>query len=326
MPHGIRFDDRVAIVTGAGNGLGRDFALELGRRGAKVIVNDLGSSGSGVGQSASAADQVVAAIRDFGGAAIASHESAATRAGGRKIVEAALDSWGRVDLCIHSAGFVRNQRFEDLTDDDVDSLIDVHLKGSFYVGQPAYRAMRHNSYGRMLFIGSGSAMFGHAWQANYAAVKAALVGLSNVIAIEGSAYGIQSNVILPAAITRLADHMGTGFREIPDFVKSMESADFSASDGRLVPEFVSPLALYLVSEASTATHGIYSANSGRYARVGICAAQGWMAPAGTEAPSLEDIHAHFAMIDEMRNPSEPLTMFDEFSTVAATAASQGAQA
>lgn len=323
MSQDIRFDNRVAIVTGAGNGLGREYALELARRGAKVVVNDLGGSGSGHGQSQTAADAVVAEIKATGGDAVASHDSVATRAGGNAIIETALDHWGRVDICINNAGFLRNNRFDDLSDDQIDAIIDVHLKGAFYVGQPAYRAMRKNGYGRMLFTGSASAMFGHAWQANYAAAKGAMLGLSNVVAIEGSAYGIQSNVILPTADSRLAKEMDAGFMEIPAFAESVQRADLSASEGRIVLEFNTALALYLVSEASRATHGVYSSNSGRYARVRICAVEGWVAPAGTTPPTIEDIAANFAQLEAMQNHAEPMTVYDEFATVAKAARAQG---
>lgn len=319
----IRFDGRVAIVTGAGNGLGRDYALELARRGARVVVNDLGGSASGVGSSSSAAEQVVEEIVKSGGEAIANADSVAARPGGAAIVEAALDTWGRVDILISNAGFLRNGRFEGLTDEQIDPILDVHLKAAFYVGQPAYRAMRANGYGRMLFTGSASAMFGHAWQANYASGKGAMIGLSNVIALEGSAYGIQSNVLLPTAASRLAGEMDQGFLEIPQFAQSMQNADFSASDGRVVPEFNTPLALFLVSEACKATHGIYSSNSGRYARVRICAAEGWVAPKGPTPPSLEDVAQHFEQINELGEFSEPQTVYEEFSAVAAAARKQG---
>lgn len=319
----IRFDGRVAIVTGAGNGLGRDYALELARRGARVVVNDLGGSASGVGASTGAAQQVVDEIHGLGGEAVANTESVATRAGGAAVVQTALDTWGQVDILISNAGFLRNNRFEDLTDEQIEPILDVHLKAAFYVGQPAYRAMRARGYGRMLFTGSASAMFGHAWQANYAAGKAAMLGISNVIALEGSAYGIQSNVILPTAMSRLGGEMNPGYMEIPEFATSVESADFSTSDGRVVPQFNTPLALYLVSEACKATHGVYSANSGRYARVRICAAEGWVAPKGSIAPSLEDIAAHFDQVSELGDFSEPMTVYEEVKVVAATARKQG---
>jgi NAD(P)-dependent dehydrogenase (short-subunit alcohol dehydrogenase family) len=314
----IRFDDRVAIITGAGNGLGRDYALELARRGAKVVVNDLGGSGSGQGASASAADAVVDEIRAAGGQAVASHDSVATRDGGAAIVQAAIDAFGQVDILISNAGFLRNNRFEDLEDAQIDAILDVHLKAAFYVGQPAYKAMRARSYGRMLFTGSASAMFGHAWQANYAAGKGGLMGLSHVVAIEGSAYGIQSNILLPTANSRLAAEMEPGFMEIPSFAASVGRAEFEVVGGRTICAFNTPLALYLVSETCTATHGIYSSNGGRYARVRIAAGEGWHTPRGDTPPSVEDIAAHFGEIEARTNPVEPLTVYDEIVEVTAS--------
>lgn len=314
----IRFDNRVAIVTGAGNGLGRSYALELARRGAKVIVNDLGGSSSGQGASHGAADVVVDEIRAAGGEAVASHDSVATREGGAAIVQTALDSFGQVDILISNAGFLRNSRFEDLTDAQIDPIVDVHLKAAFYVGQPAYRAMRARNYGRMLFTGSASAMFGHAWQANYAAGKGGLMGLSHVVAIEGSAYGIQSNLLLPTAVSRLADEMDMGYTEIPAFAEAIGRAEFGVVGSRTVPEFNTPLALYLVSEGCSATHGIYSSNAGRYARVRICAGEGWHATRGDAPPSLEDIAAHFAEIEDGSRPAEPMTVYDEIVEVTAS--------
>lgn len=319
----IRFDGRVAIITGAGNGLGKDYALELARRGAKVVVNDLGGSGSGQGASHSAADLVVAEIRDAGGEAVASHDSVSTRSGGEAIVQTALDAYGKVDICINNAGFLRNGRFEDLDDIQIDSIIDVHLKGAFYVAQPAYRAMRRNGYGRFLFTGSASAMFGHAWQANYAAAKGGLMGLSHVVAIEGSAYGITSNLLMPTAQSRLAAEMDEGFMEIPAFAQSVQSADYAASADRIEVPFNTPLVAYLVSEQCTSTHGIYSANSGRYAKVRICAADGWVAPVGSSVPAVEDIAAHFDQICDGAVFHEPLTVYDEFTAVAAASRRQG---
>lgn len=322
MPQTIRFDGRVAVITGAGNGLGKDYALEMARRGARVVVNDLGGSGSGVGASRAAADLVVEQIRDEGGDAIANHDSVATRAGGAAIVQAALDAFGKVDICINNAGFLRNNRFEDISDEQLDAIIDTHLKGAFYVSQPAYKAMRQNGYGRFLFTGSASAMFGHAWQANYAAAKGGLMGLSHVVAIEGSAYGIKSNLLMPTAQSRLADEMNEGFREIPAFVASVENADFAASQGRIEVPFNTSLALYLVSEWCEATHGIFSQNSGRYAKVRICVADGWVAPIG-EVPTPDDVAAQFDRICDGARCHEPLTVYDEFTAVADAARRQG---
>lgn len=319
MTKPIRFDDRVAVITGAGNGLGRDYALEIAKRGGKVVVNDLGGSGSGVGASSSAADNVVAEIKAAGGEAVASYDSVATRQGGSAIIEAAMDAFGRIDICISNAGFLRNNRFEDLTDENIDAIIDVHLKGAFYVAQPAYREMRKQGYGRFIFTGSASAMFGHAWQANYAAAKGGLMGLSHVVAIEGSAYGIKSNLLLPTAQSRLANEMPDGFMEIPEFAKSVQEADYSAIEGRMTTDFNVPLAVYLASEQCQSTHGIYSSNGGRYSKVYIDVAQGWISPAGSVPARAEDIADHIGDISDRSVLYQPLTVYDEFNTVAAAA-------
>lgn len=319
----IQFDDRVAIVTGAGGGLGKGYALELARRGAKVVVNDLGGSPSGEGASASAAQKVVEEIRAAGGEAVASTESVATRAGGAAIIQTALDTWGKLDILISNAGFLRNNRFEDLTDQEIDPIIDVHLKAAFYVGQPAYKAMRQQGYGRILFTGSSSGMFGHAWQANYAASKAGMVGLSNAVAIEGSAYGIQSNVLLPNALSRLEEVMTPGYMEIPAFAEALQNTDFSFADGRMAPDFTVPLAVYLVSEHCRATQGIYSSNSGRYARVRVCEAEGWISPNGNTPPAIEEIAEHFDDISDLREFSIPQHNYDEFTIGARIARKHG---
>jgi NAD(P)-dependent dehydrogenase (short-subunit alcohol dehydrogenase family) len=314
----IRFDDRVAIITGAGNGIGRTYALELARRGAKVVVNDLGGSTSGEGASKTAADQVVDEIRASGGVAVPNYDSVASRDGGAAIVQTALDAFGQVDIFISNAGFQRNSRFEDLKDYQIDAVLDVHLKAAFYVGQPAYKAMRARGYGRMLFTGSAVAMFGHAWHASYAAGKGGLMGLSHDIALEGSAYGIQSNVFLPAARSRQETEMGHGFIEIPVLADSIGRVELEVVNHRLAPEFNTALALYLVSEACTATHGLYSSCAGRYARVRICAGEGWHAPRGATPPSVEDIAAHFDAIEARTNFVEPMTAFDELVEVTAS--------
>ena len=319
MAEHIRFDGRVAIITGAGNGLGRDYALEIARRGGAVLVNDLGGSGAGVGASSSAADAVVDEIRAAGGKAVADYNSVATRVGGEAIVAAAVAAFGKVDICISNAGFLRNARFEDIDDTKLEAIIDVHLKGAFYVAQPAYRIMRRNGYGRFIFTGSASAMFGHAWQANYAAAKGGLMGLSHIVAIEGSAYGITSNLLMPTAQSRLMAEMDDSFMEIPAFARSVQEADYSAVQDRLLPEFNTPLAVYLASEQCRSTHGIFSANGGRYAEVLIQATEGWMSPAGGTPPSVEDIANHLDRITDTGTLHRPLTVYDEFTAVAAAA-------
>jgi NAD(P)-dependent dehydrogenase (short-subunit alcohol dehydrogenase family) len=310
----IDFTGRVTLVTGGGNGLGRDYCLELARRGAKVVVNDLGGGASGQGASQSAADEVVDAIRAAGGEAVASYDSVATRAGGAAIVQTALDRFGRLDAVINNAGFLRNNRFEDLTDTEIDAILDVHLKGAFYVSQPAYRAMKANGYGRFLFTGSASAMFGHAWQANYAAAKGGLMGLSHIVALEGERHGIRSNLLMPTAQTRLAGEMHEGFLEVPSFAAALQRIPFAELEGRIVSEFNTPLAVYLVSEACTASHHIYSQLGGRYARVRISAADGWLSP-GERPPTVEDLAAHWGEVEDDTVRHHPFNVYEEFEAV-----------
>jgi NAD(P)-dependent dehydrogenase (short-subunit alcohol dehydrogenase family) len=231
----IGFDGRVAIVTGAGGGLGRTYALELARRGAQVVVNDLGGGMDGRGGGSSMADAVVKEIAEAGGQAVASYDSVATAQGGEAIVETAVDRFGKVDIVINNAGILRDKTFVKLAAEDLESVIDVHLKGAFFVTQPAFRSMKENGYGRLLFTSSTSGLLGNFGQTNYGAAKAGLLGLSNVLALEGAKYGIKSNVIAPTARTRLTE----------DLLGPMAE--------RLAPECVTPLALYLVSEACEVT-------------------------------------------------------------------------
>src|SRR5688572_27426484 len=184
------FDGRVAIVTGAGRGLGRAYALELARQGASVVVNDIGGAGAVV-------DEIVAA----GGRAVASGDSVSTPEGGQAIVDRALDAFGAVDAVLNNAGIVRDRSFAKLERPDLEAVLDVHLRGAFHVSQPAFRAMKERGYGRLLFITSGSGLFGNFGQANYAAAKMGLVGLTRTVAIEGARYGIAANAIAPLANT-----------------------------------------------------------------------------------------------------------------------------
>jgi NAD(P)-dependent dehydrogenase (short-subunit alcohol dehydrogenase family) len=307
----IRFDGRTAIVTGAGSGLGREYALELARRGARIVVNDLGGSGAGDGTSTAPADAVVAEIQSSGGTAIANYDSVATRDGGERIVRAAVEAFGGVDILISNAGILRNGRFDELTDAQIDAVFSVHLKGAFYVGQPAFKVMKQKRYGRILFTASSSGLFGHPWQANYAAAKAGLAGLSNVVALEGADFNITSNALLPAAWTRLADEIDWGWRaecaQVDDaFAKMTPPSD----PARLSPRSVAPLALFLVSEQCRATHGLYSAAHGRYARVFIGATQGWVSAEPSKV-TVEDIAAHWERVEERASFTEPLSVYHE---------------
>ncbi|MFH1514692.1 MAG: SDR family NAD(P)-dependent oxidoreductase, partial [bacterium] len=199
----IRFDGRVAIVTGAGAGLGRTYALTLAARGAKVVVNDLGGARDGSGSSTSAADTVVKEIKKGGGKAVANYDSVATVEGGENIVKTAVDNFGKVDIVINNAGILRDKSFVKMTEDEWDIVLAVHLKGAYCVTQPAFRLMKENGYGRIINTTSGAGLYGNFGQSNYCSAKMGVVGLMNNIAIEGAKYNIKCNTIAPIAASRL---------------------------------------------------------------------------------------------------------------------------
>ena len=292
----ITFDGRVAIVTGAGGGIGRTYALDLARRGAQVVVNDLGGSVDGKGGDDSAAQKVVDEITAAGGEAVANYDSVSTPEGGAAIVKTAVDSFGKVDVVINNAGILRDKSFLKMSWEDLDAVLDVHLKGAFYVSQPAFAVMKENGYGRFVFTAS-NATFGNFGQANYAAAKAGLIGLSNVLAVEGARSNILSNVIMPVALTRMTEEL------LGDFGKV------------LTAESVTPMVTYLCSEANTTTHGAYSAAGGRYARVFTGVGQGWFAGKDTTATA-EDVAANFEQIDGQDGYFTPANTTDEIMALA----------
>lgn len=312
----IRFDGRVAIVTGAGNGLGRDYALHLAARGASVVVNDLGvdTRGRPLSDSGeSAAQAVVREIEAAGGTAVACHESCATRQGGAAIVATAEEAFGRVDILIHNAGFLRNAPFEEQTDEQIRAIMDVHLLAGFYVGQPAFRLMKQNGYGRILMTTSASAFFGMPWQANYAAAKFGLAGLVNSMALEGRRHGIQANGLLPAGSGRLGratdhDWPQDELMAMPEGVEAIAPA--------MRNEFVTPMALWLVSERCRATHAFYSATAGRFAKVFIGATRGWLSDYDSP-PQPEDVARHMSEIDDTGAFDMPESVFEEFLPIIA---------
>lgn len=273
----IRYDGRVAVITGAGGGLGRSYALYLAKRGARIVVNDLGGTTDGQGNDTKAADSVVAEIRALGAEAVANYDSVASAVGGERIIQTAMDAFGSVDIVINNAGILRDSSLPKMSPENFDTLIDVHLKGAFYVTQPAYRVMKERGYGRVVYTASGAGLFGNFGQANYAAAKMGLVGLSSVTAIEGAKYNIRSNVITPIARTRLTEDLMGGMGEM------------------FAPEFIAPMVAYLVSEDCTYTHEIFNVGAGRYARIFVGLAPGWHAPDGT-TPTVEDIRANLDAI------------------------------
>ena len=278
----IDFKGRTVVVTGAGGGLGKTYALELGRRGANVLVNDLGGSVDGSGSGTSMADLVVDEIRKSGGEAAADYSSVSTPEGGEAIVQAALDAFGRVDAVINNAGVLRDKSFTKLTPEELEIVLDVHLKGAFYVSQPAFKVMKDNAYGRFVFTSSAAGLLGNFGQTNYGAAKMGLVGLAHVLAQEGAKYNIKANVIAPIARTRMTESLLGPLADALD------------------PECVTPLVTYLVSEACENTHEIYSVGGGRYARMFIGVTPGWYAGKAAK-PSAEDIRDQ---MEAIRNTDE----------------------
>lgn len=291
----LSFKDRVAVITGAGGGLGKTYALDLARRGAKVVVNDLGGGADGTGSSPMA-DAVVEEINGAGGEAVANYDSVATPEGGESIIKTALDKFGRVDIVINNAGILRDKSFTKLPPEDLSIVLDVHLKGAFFVSQPAFRAMKEQKYGRFVFTASAAGIFGNFGQSNYGAAKMGLVGLSNVLAVEGKKSNIQSNVIAPIARTRLTEQL----------LGPMAAA--------LDPEQVTPLVTYLASEDCKLTHETISVGGGRFARVFVGLCQGHAFGKGSK-PTAEDIRENLEKIMDTEGYTIPASIQDEMGLV-----------
>ena len=297
----IDFSGQVVIVTGAGRGLGRLYALDLARRGAAVVVNDLGGSMSGSGADPGVADRVVAEIEQAGGVAVASHDTVASPEGGQAIVDAAVDRFGRVDGVVSNAGIFQTLPFDELSADDWRHMLNVHLDGSFYVSQPAFRVMKAQRYGRFVFTSSSAGIFGQPLTAHYAAAKAGLVGLANVVAIEGAEHGILANTVLPFGYSRMVSET------VPDPEQLRAQSAFLQS---IEPELVVPIVVFLASRACELTHHCYSAGAGRYARVFAGLADGWLAERGS-APTADDVAAHLTEVSATESFSIPSSIFDE---------------
>jgi NAD(P)-dependent dehydrogenase (short-subunit alcohol dehydrogenase family) len=303
----IDFIDQVAVVTGAGRGLGRLYALELARRRASVIVNDLGSTMHGEGSDAGVADQVVEEIVAAGGVAIASHDSVATPDGADAIVRAAVDRFGRLDAVVSNAGIFQTVDFEELMVDDWRRMLNVHLDGGFYLSQPAFRVMKSQGYGRFVFVASSAGLFGQPQTAHYAAAKAGLIGLTNIIAIEGAAHGILANSVLPFGYSRMVTETIGDHEELAAASSFVHAID---------PELVVPVVVFLASRACELTHHNYSAGAGRFARVFIGLGEGWMAEPNSK-PTADDIVTHLAEVSATQPFTVPASIFDEVADICA---------
>jgi len=277
----LRFDGRVAVVTGAGRGLGCAYAQLLASRGAKVVANDHGGSLSGDGADSGPAEQVVDAIRSDGGEAVASTASVATRDGAAAIIATALDRYGRIDILIHNAGNVRRGSLKEMSYSDFDAVLDVHLRGAFNVVRQAFPVMCAAGYGRIVLTSSIGGLYGNRDVANYAAAKAGVIGLANVAALEGAADGVTCNVIVPAAVTRMA-----------------EGIDTSAYPP-MGPELVAPVVGWLAHESCSVSGEMFIALAGRVARAVIAESPGVYRGSWT----VEDVGVH---LDAIRNVEAPL--------------------
>ncbi|KLI06716.1 short-chain dehydrogenase [Mycolicibacterium conceptionense] len=277
----LRFDDRVAVITGAGRGLGREYALLLASRGAKVVVNDPGGSLTGDGSDAAPAQQVVDEIVSAGGQAVAVTDSVATAEGGQAILDKAVEQFGRVDILIHNAGTVRRGSLKELTYNDFEAVLDVHLRGAFHVVRPAFPLMCEAGYGRVVLTSSIGGLYGNHEVANYAAAKAGILGLCNVVALEGAAEGVRCNAIVPGAVTRMAEGLDT------------------SAYPPMGPELVAPAVGWLAHETCSVTGEYFVAIAGRLARAAVVESPGVYRPAWT----VEEVGEQ---MDRIRDISEPV--------------------
>ena len=273
----VSFENQVAVVTGAGGGLGRCHALELARRGAKVVVNDLGGAMDGTGGSSEAAEGVVAEIKAAGGEAIANGGSVSDRAGAKSMIEDAMNAWGRVDILINNAGILRDKSFSKMTLDDFQLVMDVHLMGAVNCTHAAWPIMREQNYGRILMTTSPSGLYGNFGQANYSAAKLAQVGFMNTLKIEGAKNNIHTNSLAPVAATRMTEEL------IPE-----------EAQAQLGPELVTPAAIYLVSEG--APNGvIIQAQGGKFSLA--CMVENEGVDLGIEADADDVADAYAQIVD-----------------------------
>jgi NAD(P)-dependent dehydrogenase (short-subunit alcohol dehydrogenase family) len=282
----INFTGRVAVVTGGGGGLGRNYAIELARRGAKVVVNDLGGSRDGVGSSKFAADHVAEEIKALGGEAVSNYENVATPEGGENIVRTAIDAFGKVDILINNAGILLDSTFAKMDEKRWDGVIAVHLKGTYCVTKPVFIHMVNQGYGRIVMTASGSGLFGNFGQSNYASAKMGVVGLANVLKLEGAKYNVKTNVIVPIAGTRLTEDVVP-----PEIFRRMRV------------EFVTPAVLYMCSEQCLDSGAIINAGFGYFSRSAIMTGEGAFLSDGNNTPTPEEVMENWDRIMSLETPA-----------------------
>ncbi|MCW2876381.1 MAG: short-chain dehydrogenase/reductase [Sphaerisporangium sp.] len=289
MPE-LRFDGKVAVVTGAGHGLGRSHALLLAERGAKVVVNDLGGSLDGTGASTGPAAEVVELIAKNGGEAVANADNVATPEGAEAIVQAARDAFGRVDIVVNNAGILRDRSFGKMTVEEFDAVLAVHVRGSFLVSRAAFPHMKEQRYGRIVNTSSPAGLFGNFGQANYSTAKMGLVGLTKTLGIEGARAGIKANAIAPIAWTRMTE--------------ALFPAEF---EERFTADRVSPLVAFLAHESCETSGEVFSVGAGRVARVFVAEGPGWR----TDDLTIEAIHDNWDAILAEQPYVQPTTLGEQ---------------
>jgi NAD(P)-dependent dehydrogenase (short-subunit alcohol dehydrogenase family) len=292
----IRFDNRVAIVTGAGNGLGRAHALLLASRGARVVVNDPGGAVDGKGGDHAAADKVVAEIKAAGGQAVPNYDSVADPKTAANIVKTAVASFGTIDIVVNNAGVLRDKTFHNMTVDDFDFVVKVHFLGTAYVTHAAWPIMRAKAYGRVVVTSSNSGIYGNFGQANYGGAKLAVVGFMNALRLEGQKYNVLVNALAPVAGTRMTESLMT-----PEML------------ARLDPAFVSPMVAYLCSEQCQRTGDIWSAGAGYFARIEYREAPGLRIEG--RAPTVEDVADNIDKIADLSTNKVFRTSSEEVAAV-----------
>ena len=288
----LGYDGKVAIITGAGGGLGRQHALLMASRGALVVVNDLGGALDGSGSDKGAAQKVVDEIVALGGEAVADTNSVSTPEGGAAIVAGAVKAFGRVDIVINNAGILRDKSFHNMEPSLMNPVFDVHLKGAFHVTQPAFVLMREQGYGRIVSTSSAAGIFGNFGQTNYGAAKMGLVGFTRVLAVEGAKYNIKANAIAPLALTRMTESLFSG-----------------AMAEKLQPGLISPIVAYLAHEDCPVSGEVYSVGGGRVARVFIAETEGYH----NANLTMEDVRDNFAQIRNEEGYKVPANIGEETS-------------
>jgi NAD(P)-dependent dehydrogenase (short-subunit alcohol dehydrogenase family) len=290
----IRLDGKVAVVTGAGGGLGKEHALLLASRGAKVVVNDLGGAMDGTGSGNTMADQVADEIKKAGGEAVTNYDSVATVEGGQAIIETAVKSFGKIDLLVNNAGILRDKSFANMTEEMWDAVIAVHLKGAYNCTKPAYEKMKAQSYGRIVFTTSGTGLWGNFGQTNYGSAKLGLVGFANTLRQEGQKYNIHVNTIAPIAMTRMTENLMQG---VPTDIFS--------------PNLVSPLVAYLLSDECSLNGEVFVVGGGMIARAFIAETQGAYANPKKAAPTPEWVAENIETILEEKGYIVPKSVQDD---------------